>query len=231
VRHAAPATRDWSAAQACENRCIESDWRALAWALSGLRVLFTRPAIPLQTMDDVSLAAQKSLALHRKSANRSWLDRYLPLLSGLLSGLPLSAFFIHRSHGTARLGWVFIALFFILDLLVLRLSTPRRELPSRQDQHAAILFYRQSLGNSSNRASTHFWFPPFSFCLLFRWVFVMTMGVSYGDFLRYFAALICISVVTSQLRQQQRNRRRLAQIDAVLAAAKPASCSQRASPE
>jgi hypothetical protein len=161
VRHAAPATRDWSAAQACENRCIESDWRALAWALSGLRVLFTRPAIPLQTMDDVSLAAQKSLALHRKSANRSWLDRYLPLLSGLLSGLPLSAFFIHRSHGTARLGWVFIALFFILDLLVLRLSTPRRELPSRQDQHAAILFYRQSLSNSSNRASTHFWFPPF----------------------------------------------------------------------
>jgi hypothetical protein len=41
VRYASAGSKEWAEAIASELAYIESDWRALAWALSGMRVLLS----------------------------------------------------------------------------------------------------------------------------------------------------------------------------------------------
>ena len=114
VRHAAPGSKEWSEALAGEIRYIESDWRALAWALSGVRVLFTRPPAPLRTVEELGAAAQKYADARRQQANRSWLDRNLIWMGQML----VDALFIHKTHGAQRLGWGIFALIPVLTTLL-----------------------------------------------------------------------------------------------------------------
>ena len=208
VRHAAPGSHEWSEALASEIRFIESDWRALAWALSGLRVLFTRPPAPLRTVEELGAAARKYAESRRQQAKRSWLDRNLIWLAQV----PVDALFIHRAHGVERLGWVLFALFPVLTVLLSGRCFRAGELPKQEDLQGTILFYRRGLANISTIASWGFWFVPIIFSLLLSWGLTMKIGSPMKDLL----TVLCVSLVLLFLRQQQQNRRRLAQIDALL---------------
>jgi hypothetical protein len=208
VRHAAPGSREWSEALGGEIRFIESDWRALAWALSGVRVLFTRPQVPLRTFEELGAAAQKYADARRQQANRSWLDRNLIWMGPML----VDAFFIHKTHGAQRLGWVFFALIPVLANLLSCRRGHAREIPEHEDLQGMILFYRQGLENISRVSAWRFWFVPIVVSLLCGWGLAMRTSSPLKDLL----AVLCLSIVTLFLRQQQQNRRRLAQIDALL---------------
>ena len=59
VRCASAGSREWAEAIASELFYIESDWRALAWALSGTRVLLSYQPKPIRTLEYLDVVAQR----------------------------------------------------------------------------------------------------------------------------------------------------------------------------
>ena len=62
IRYASAGSKEWAQTIASELNCIESDWRALAWAFGGLRVLFSIQPSPLRSIADLDEEACESAA-------------------------------------------------------------------------------------------------------------------------------------------------------------------------
>src|SRR6202012_5950137 len=85
VRYASAGSKEWAEAVASELAYIESDWRALAWALSGMRVLLSYQPKPLRTLGDLDAVARKPANSRLHAVNNPWLGRNLLWLLLLLS--------------------------------------------------------------------------------------------------------------------------------------------------
>jgi len=59
VRRASPGCKEWAEGLAREVEFIESDWRALGWAIGSLRVVLDRREEPLGSLAEVPKAAQR----------------------------------------------------------------------------------------------------------------------------------------------------------------------------
>src|SRR5580698_4745115 len=59
VRWASPGCKAWAEGLGREVAFIESDWRALGWAVGSMRVVLDRRPAPMRSLDEVSAAAQR----------------------------------------------------------------------------------------------------------------------------------------------------------------------------
>src|SRR5580692_3580648 len=81
VRCASPGSKEWALAIERELASIENDWRALAWALSGTRVLFDTQPAPLPAIADLDAEVQKYADRRRHAANNGFLITNLCLFA------------------------------------------------------------------------------------------------------------------------------------------------------
>ena len=208
VRHASPGSKEWAEAMASELAEIENDWHALAWSAGGLRVLFYARPKPLNTLQDLNAAAQSYADQRRLQVNDVWLARNLRWLTSLAIALETLP---RAFHGNHRLGSGLIALG-LMTLTVLQFCySGEPAVPDRDDPSGLIRFYRENLVRSTNAFSTVWLLPSsvvvvaagYELSVTHSWARVL--GVLWLAFLMVF------------FNGRRSNRRRLAQIDALLA--------------
>jgi hypothetical protein len=59
ARHASPGSQEWAEGLAREVEVIDSDWRALAWAVGSTRVLLTWRQAPIRSLEEIPAAARR----------------------------------------------------------------------------------------------------------------------------------------------------------------------------
>lgn len=208
VKHASPGSKEWAEAMASEAGAIENDWHALGWAAGGLRVLFYPQPKPLGTLQDLNDAAQSYADRRRLQVNNIWLARNLSLLTTLLLALTTLPKVFYGSHrpGSALLavGWLNLA--FISYLL-----SREPNVPNRDDASGLIRFYREELARTTKIFYVTFWLPV---CfILIALGYELTMTSSWARPL----GLLWLGFLPLLFSKQRSDRRRLVQIDALLA--------------
>jgi hypothetical protein len=210
VRYASTGSKEWAKAIASELPYIESDWGALAWALSGMRVLLSYQPKPLRTLEDLDVVAQKHADLRRHAVNNTWLGRnllWLVLLFNALEALPQ----ILRGRHAMGNAAVMLGMLLLCRLLYLCFREP--EVPDRDDRPGMIRFYVDELSASSSTSSVQFWLSLAS-ALLLAAGYGITMSSVWAGFLGVFW-------LPFVLVRQHCDRKRLAQVQALLSSLPP----------
>ena len=210
VRHASAGSKEWAEAMASEVGAIENDWHALGWAVGGLRVLFYWEPKPLGTLQDLDAAAQSYADRRRFQVNDVWLARnmsWLLILLLALEKLP-KAF-----HGSSRLGGTLVVVGWLALAFILYFLSREPNVPDRDDSAGLIRFYRQELARFASFFSPAFWLTPSIVLLALGYEFSAIH--SWERTLGFLWLGVLLLLVFSG---QRSNRRRLVQIDALLAA-------------
>ena len=203
VRYASPGSKEWAEAMQAELVSIESDWRALAWACSGMRVLFAIRPAPLRTLDDLNEAAQKHAEKRRHAVNNGWLIKNLPLvvLSTYIFRLFVDLHGRHVVSSAVQLsGW-------LLLIPLTYLNTHEPNVPDRYDPDGMVRFYVNEL-----RTNSKFSLP---FCLFVAGGLAVMAGLEMAPphcWTRLLPLLV-LPVLAFPLVTRHNNRKRLAQIE------------------
>jgi hypothetical protein len=207
VRYGSPGSKEWAEAIESELVYIESDWRALAWALSGMRVLFNIQPSPLRTMAELDAEVQKYADLRRHAVNNPWLARNGQLIVLLIYALPLLfQLAIGRdivSDIVQFLGWLLLA-----PMIYLRTREPN--VPDRDNQIGLLRFYVDELSATSSTSLT-FWMFVLGALLL-----IVGFELAIGFGWERVVPLLVLPALAYFLAKHRNNRRRLAQIEALL---------------
>jgi hypothetical protein len=207
VRYASPGSKEWAQAIESELLYIESDWRALGWALSGVRVLFDIQPAPLRTIADLDAEVQKYAERRRHAVNNGWLGTnvYLfPLLIAVLESLIDVALGLHLfSNAVQLLGS------FLLAPMMYRL-TREPNVPDRDDPTGLIRFYVDELSAFSSASLTFCMFAVGDLLMIVG--FELKIRSGWGRV----APLLWLPVLVLFLAKRRSNRRRLAQVEALL---------------
>ena len=207
VRYASPGSKEWAQAIESELLYIESDWRALGWALSGVRVLFDRQPAPLRTIADLDVEAKKHAERRLHAVNNGWLVTYvrlLPLLSYALALLLGVARGRHIFNSTVEL----LGLFFLVPLFYVRTREPN--VPDMDDKAGLVRFYVDEL-SAVSRNSLTFWMFVAGFVLI---IFGIELEIRFGW--ESVVSLLWLLVLALVLTKHRNDRRRLAQVEALL---------------
>lgn len=205
VRYASTGSKEWAEAIASELSYIESDWRALAWALSGTRVLLSYQPKPVRTLEYLDVIAQKYADIRRHAVNNTWLSRnllWLVLLFNALETLP------QILRGRHVLGNAAVTLGMLLLCRVLYLYFREPDVPGRDDRPGVIRFYVDELSASSSASSVQFGLS-LAGALLLAVGYGITMSSVWAGFLRIF-------LLAFLLVRQHCDRKRLAQVQVLL---------------
>lgn len=205
VRYASTGSKEWAEAIASELSYIESDWRALAWALSGMRVLLSYQPKPVRTLEYLDVIAQKHADIRRHAVNNTWLSRNLLWLVMLFNALETLPQILRGRHA---IGNAALMLGMLLLCRVLYLYFREPDVPDRDDRPGVIRFYVDELSASSSMSSVQFWLSLAGALLL---------AVGYGVTMSsVWAGLLGIFLLAFFLIRQQCDRKRLAQVQALL---------------
>ena len=215
VRCASAGSKEWALAIEGELVHIESDWRALAWALSGVRVLFDTQPGPLGTIAELDAEVQRYADRRRNAMNNGWLATNLPLFPFLVTALE-SLFDIGTGRHVFNHTVLLMGLLLVVPWLYRRTREPN--VPDRDDQGGLIRFYKDEL-SAVTRTSMTFW-------MLVVGAYVTIVGFEltsphrWGSGLRLLLlpVLILLPVLALLLARLRTMRRRLAQVDALLEA-------------
>jgi hypothetical protein len=150
VRHAAAGSREWAEGLAREVEVIESDWRALGWALGSTRILLEPRQEPLRSLEDVPRATQNLVELVRGGFNT---------LTLLMQGPVYALVFFHRGFGWRHFGAALLLAGSSITGVHLLLERRRLRPPWKDDVYddpgACALFYRRELALQQTRM----WIP------------------------------------------------------------------------
>ena len=210
VRYASPGSKEWAQAIERELLYIESDWRALGWALSGVRVLFDRQPAPIRTLADLDVEVQKHAERRRHAMNNGWLGTnvYLfPFLIIALESLVDVAMGRHIFSSTVLL----LGLVFLAPMMYLRTREPN--VPDRDDPTGLIRFYVDELSALSSTSLT-FWMFVVGVLLVIAG-YELAIGFGWQSVM----PLLWLPVLVLFLAKHRSNRRRLVQVEALLGAA------------
>jgi hypothetical protein len=209
VRYASTGSKEWAEAIKSELSYIESDWRALAWALSGMRVLLSYQPKPVRTLEYLDVIAQKHADIRRHAVNNTWLGRnllWLVLLFNALETLP------QILRGRHAIGNAAVMLGMLLLCRVLYLYFREPDVPDRDDRPGVIRFYVDELSASSS-TSAQFWLSLAGALLL---------AVGYGITMSsVWAGSLGILLLAFFLVRQHCDHKRLAQVQALLSSLPP----------
>ncbi len=109
MRHASPSSKEWAEGLAREADFVESDWKALAWSLGSMRVLFSYREAPLRSFAELTKAAEKYAEAKRQSfgtTNAQWISNLGQTLSWSV------CFFLARSWQD-RIGYFLLTLGYV----------------------------------------------------------------------------------------------------------------------
>lgn len=208
VRYASSGSREWARAIESELDHIESDWRALAWALSGTRVLFSIEPGPLLTIADLDNEAQKYSDLRRHSMNNGWLATNLPLLL-LLAFAPQFILNIPMGHDIFSSVVQLSGLLLLIPMLYVRTREPY--VPDRDDSPGLVRFYVEELSAMSSTSMT-FWMFIVGALLMILGPELMAKAVWERAI-----SLLLLPCLALFLAKHRNTRRRLGQVKALLA--------------
>jgi hypothetical protein len=211
VRYASAGSKEWAEAVASELAYIESDWRALAWALSGMRILLSYQPKPLRTLGDLDAVARKHANSRLHAVNNPWLGRNLLWLLLLLSYAVNTLFDILR--GRHVIGNAVLLLGGLLLCRVLYLYFREPKVPDLDDRPGLIRFYVDELSISSSTSSVRFWMS-LAGSLLLAAGYGITMSSVWAGFFGIF--LLAVFLV-----RQHCDGKRLAQVPALLSSLPP----------
>jgi len=210
VRYASPGSKEWAQAIESELLYIESDWRALGWALSGVRVLFDRQPAPLRTIADLDAEVQKYAERRRHAMNNGWLVtnvRWLPLLLYALESL------LDIVFGKHTFGNSFLLLGSVLMAPMMYRLSREPNVPDRDDPTGLIRFYVDELSAISSTSLT-FWMFVVGVLLVIAG-YELAIGFGWQSVM----PLLWLPVLVLFLAKHRSNRRRLVQVEALLGAA------------
>jgi hypothetical protein len=213
VRFASPGSKEWALAIESELTCIENDWRALAWALSGTRVLFNTQPAPLRTIADLDAEVQKYADRRRHAMNNGWLGTNAPLCAPLILALEALSNIVIRRHifGNTVL---LLGLSLLAPMLYLRTREP--DVPDSDDPAALLRFYRNELSAASGTSMTFWMFVTGALITIVG--FDLTAPLQWERLLAVLLlpVLIWLPLLALFLAKHRNNRRRLAQVEALL---------------
>ena len=214
VRYASPGSKEWAQAIESELLYIESDWRALGWALSGVRVLFDRQPAPIRTIADLDAAVQKYAERRRHAMNNGWLVTnvrlFVPLIYVLESLVDIAMGRHIFSNTLLLLGLL------LLTPMMYRL-TREPNVPDRDDPTGLVRFYVDELSAKSSTSLT-FWMFVVGALLM---IAGMELAIEFGW--QSVMPLLWLPVLVLFLAKRFNNRRRLAQVEALLGATSDSS--------
>jgi hypothetical protein len=212
VRYASSGSKEWAQAIASELSCIENDWHALAWALGGLRVLFSIQPAALHSIADLDEAARKHANHRLHAVNNGWFGTNVSLFVPVVSCFNLTLRMIAGRDIPANAAQ-FLGYLLILPMLYLRTREP--EVPDLDDQRGLIRFYRKEVFDWS-RNSLYFWmFVAGALLGICGFVLSVPRG-PVGAVVISSAMLLLLALF---LAKHVNDRRRLEQIEALLGAA------------
>jgi len=207
VRYASPGSKEWAQAIESELLYIESDWRALGWALSGVRVLFDPQPAPLRTMADLDVEAQKHAERRLHAVNNGWLVTnvrlFVPLVFALESLVDVAIGRHILSNTVLLLGLLLLA-----PMLYLRTREPN--VPDRDDNAGLVRFYVDELSAISSNSLTFWMFVVGALLMIFGFELEIRFGWESVISLLWLLGLLLF------LAKHRQNRRRLAQVEALL---------------
>lgn len=207
VRYASPGSKEWAQAIESELLYIESDWRALGWALSGVRVLFDAQPAPLRTIADLDVEAEKHAERRRHAVNNGWLVtnvRLLPLLLFVLE----SFIDVALGHDVFSNTALLLGLLLLAPTLYLRTREPN--VPDRDDPTGLTRFYVEEL-SAVSRNSLTFWMFVVGFVPI---ILGFELKIRFGW--ESVVSLLWLLGLALFLAKHRSNRRRLAQVEALL---------------
>ena len=212
--NASPGCVEWAEALEAELDVIESDWAALGWALGSLRVLLVYRERPWRTMADVEQAAVR---WRDRKGNNTPAEIVVRNLGWLLSGLPVVLRHGHSAPGLERAGyWLFVSAWASLGVIpVTRLRAGK--VPPEAEGPSLIAFFRNDLKWLSNplRSPAGLWMAV-QVTLLFGG---LTLSQVYGwhPVINAVCVLCWAGLMALSVHSVRLNRRRLAQLDRVMA--------------
>jgi hypothetical protein len=207
VRYASPGSREWAQAIESELLYIESDWRALGWALSGMHVLLDFQPAPLRTLADLDAEVQKHAERRRHAVNNGWLITNAPLFPPLIYVLQFLfdvAIGRHIFSNTVLL----LGLLLVAPTIYLRSREPN--VPDRDDPTGLVRFYVDELSATSSNSLT-FWMFVVGALLM---IAGFELGIGFGW--QSVMPLLLFPALALFLVQHRKNRRRLAKVEALL---------------
>ena len=211
VRYASPGCKDWAEGLSREAAVIENDWSALGWALGSVRVLFDRREAPLRSLDNISSVTWSFVETKRVDAIGIWSLFFI-------FGSQFAFSFFKAKNGVAYIGSALVV-FSMLSLGICSLIEQRRlDALRNTDTRDDVLIYKMELERSRDLP-----WSPRGWCI-FTGILVLFLGgflarhgeitpghdpsVLFMDFL---------GVMWLIYRRRRINRRRLEQLEALLA--------------
>jgi hypothetical protein len=208
VHYASPGSREWAEGLAREADFVESDWKALAWSLGSVRVLFSYREAPLRSQGDLSVEAGKyaERMRHRFSSTGGvWIGNLIQALCGIVC-------LMMSKHLHERIGYSLVVSGFALmtiHALVLRLKA--YDVPDRDDPAGMVQYYKTGLERACSPRTLSF-IGVVSF-IFFAGAFSL---VSEGRFFELLIGLVWIALIALALQKRQNNLRRIGEIEAIL---------------
>jgi len=209
VRRVSPGSKEWAEGLAREVDFVEGDWRALAWALGSVLVLFRYREAPVRSLAELTAAAEKYAEAQRHrfgTSNARW-------LTSLILALAWGADFFIAKTQQDRIGYSLLVLGYVpLTLYELIQSRKEFDVPDRFDAAGMIQYYKAGLERICNLLAPSFLIYTYSYTLI-----AVGFGIVFRkEFLGVLPILLAVGITLLFLQKRQNNLRRLEQIDALL---------------
>ena len=209
VRYASAGSKEWAQAIASELSCIDNDWRALAWAFGGLRVLFSIQPSPLSSIADLDEEAQKHANRRLHAMNNGWLGTNVPLFVPIVSCFaPTLGIAMGRDipgNAAQLMGYLLL-----IPMLYRRTREP--DVPDRDDQPGLVRFYANEMSALARNSFSFWMFLAGVLLLTCGWELELARGVTSFAIPMFLSLLL----LTLFLAKHVNDRRRFVQIEALL---------------
>lgn len=210
VRRASRPAREWAEGLAREVEFVEGDWRALAWAIGSVRVLFQNAPKPLRNAAEIARAGRMFAGSREHTPPMIFLIMAVQaFINGLRVVLPIG-----RIGHLERAGFSIAAVSAAYLAMVGWLDTRMSERPEDMDDGAWIEFYRQEMVRLRDLYA--------GFGALYRSAIVLMvagMVLGYGGMVRMYAASCLIAVwvfVWLSPRPAETFQRKVDDLDSIL---------------
>jgi hypothetical protein len=209
VEYSSLGNKAWAEGLAREIAFVKSDWAALGWALGSVRVVLDRRQAPIGSLAEAPSMAQRLT----ETANGAY-GLWYPILQG-----PQYVWmFFHATSRPQRFGCALVALGSVTAGIFLLVERRRLQRLMTDEVYLNVLasarFYKAEL----ERRCSRLWVPIavlFGYCV--GVVLAERGGIRAHLVFAGMMGTLCVLLIPLSLQMRRNNRRRLEQLDALLA--------------
>jgi hypothetical protein len=212
VRWAAPGCKDWAEGLAREVEFIDSDWRALVWALGSVRVLFRNPPTSLHNAAEIARAGRIYAGSREHTPPVLFLLMVMQALdSGLKVVLPTA-----RLGHLGRVGCTIATVSAVYLAVVAWMESRMSERPEDMDDGAWIEFYRREMVRRRNLFSRFGALFPSAAVLMFAGMALGDRGTTALFLASCIIAFLLLVWLSSTHGPAERIQRKIDDMDSIL---------------